>query len=127
MIATVANTNSAKWSSEKKLWEILVRFMKTIRFKPKPEFLDDFLIEYHKITEAALKDGSIDSYFTAVVEDEIVYIGTFNDKEPVSNTIQRGLDWLDNFTQMLQLYSNENSYVIVESGAINNENRISTL
>ena len=74
-----------------------MRFIKTIRFKPKPEFLDDFLIEYHKITEAALKDGSIDSYFTAVVEDEIVYIGTFNDKEPVSNTIQRGLDWLDNF------------------------------
>ena len=104
-----------------------MRFMKTIRFKLKPDFLDDFLTEYHKVTEAAIKDGSIDSYFTAVVEDEIVYIGTFNDKEPVSNTIQRGLDWLDNFTQMLQLYSNENSYVIVESGAINNENRISTL
>ena len=104
-----------------------MRFMKTIRFKPKPVFLDDFLTEYHKVTEVALKDGSIDSYFTAVVEDEIVYIGTFNDKEPVSNTIQRGLDWLDNFTHMLQPYSNENSYVIVESGAINNENRISTL
>ena len=41
-----------------------MRFMKTIRFKPKPEFLDDFLIEYHKITEAALKDGLIDSYLT---------------------------------------------------------------
>jgi hypothetical protein len=104
-----------------------MRFMRTIRFKPKPEFLDDFLIEYHKVTEAALKDGSIDSYFTAVVEDEIVYIGTFNDKEPVSNTIQRGLDWLDNFKHMLQLYSDDHSYVIVESGEINNENRISTL
>ena len=104
-----------------------MRFMKTIRFKPKPDFLDDFLIEYHKVTEAVLKDGSIDSYFTAVVEDEIVYIGTFNDKEPVSNTIQRGLDWLDNFKHMLQLYSHDHSYVIVESGEINNENRISTL
>ena len=104
-----------------------MRFMKTIRFKPKPDFLDDFLIEYHKVTEAVLKDGSIDSYFTAVVEDEIVYIGTFNDKEPVSNTIQRGLDWLDNFKHMLQLYSDDHSYVIVESGEINNENRISTL
>jgi hypothetical protein len=103
-----------------------MRFMETIRFKPKPEFLDDFLIEYHKVTGAALKDGSIDSYFTVVVEDEIVYISTFNYKEPVSNTIQRGLDWLDNFTQMLQLYSNGNSNVIVESSAINNENRIST-
>ena len=49
-----------------------MRFMKTIRFKPKPDFLDDFLTEYHKVTEAALKDGSIDSYFTAVVEGEIV-------------------------------------------------------
>ena len=49
-----------------------MRFMKTIRFKLKPDFLDDFLTEYHKVTEAALKDRSIDSYFTAVVEDEIV-------------------------------------------------------
>ena len=48
-------------------------------------------------------------------------------KSRVSNTIQRGLDWLDNFKHMLQLYSHGNSYVIVESGAINNENRISTL
>jgi hypothetical protein len=85
-----------------------MRFIKTIRFKPKPEFLDDFLIEYHKVTGAALKDGSIDSYFTAVVEDDIVYIGNINYKEPVSNTIQRGLDWLDNFTHMLHRYSNEN-------------------
>lgn len=104
-----------------------MRFMKTIRFKPKPEFLDDFLIEYHKVTEAALKNGSIDSYFTAVVYDESVYIGTFNDKEPVSNTIQIGLDWLYNFKHMLQLYSDENSNVLLESGAINNENIISTL
>jgi len=38
-----------------------MRFMKTIRFKPKPEFLDEFLNVYHKITEKALQDGSIDS------------------------------------------------------------------
>jgi len=104
-----------------------MRFIKTIRFKPKPEFLDDFLIEYHKVTEAALKNGSIDSYFTAVVDDESVYIGTFSDKEAVSNTIQIGLDWLYNFKHMLQLYSDENSNVLLESGAINNENIISTL
>ena len=103
-----------------------MRFMKTIRFKPKPEFLDEFLKVYHKITEKALKDGSIDSYFTAVVKDEIFYIGTFNENEPLSNTIQRGLNWLDNYTHMLQLYTNEGSYVLVESGEIYSANRTST-
>ena len=103
-----------------------MRFMKTIRFKPKPEFLDEFLNVYHKITEKALQDGSIDSYFTAVVKDEIFYIGTFNEKEPSSNTIQRGLNWLDNYTHMLQVYTDEGSYVLVESGEIYSENRTST-
>ena len=59
-------------------------------------------------------------------KDEIFYIGTFNEKEPLSNTIQRGLNWLDNYTHMLQLYSNEGSYVLVESGEIYSENRTST-
>ena len=103
-----------------------MRFMKTIRFKPKPEFLEEFLKVYHNITEKALKDGSIDSYFTAVVRDEIFYIGTFNEKEPLSNTIQRGLNWLDSYTHMLQFYANEGSYILVESGEIYSENRIST-
>ena len=103
-----------------------MRFMKTIRFKPKPEFLDEFLKVYHTVTEEALTDGSIDSYFTAVVKDEIFYIGTFNEKELLSNTIQRGLNWLDNYTHMLQLYSDEGSYVLVESGEIYSENRTST-
>ena len=49
-----------------------MRLMKTIRFRPKPEFMDRFLDDYNKITEKALLKGTIDSYFTAVIEDEIV-------------------------------------------------------
>ena len=55
-----------------------MRLMKTIRFRPKPEFMDRFLDDYNKITEKALLKGTIDSYFTAVIEDEIVYVGIFN-------------------------------------------------
>jgi len=44
----------------------------------------------------------------------------------LSNTIQRGLNWLDNYTHMLQVYTDEGSYVLVESGEIYSENRTST-
>ena len=54
-----------------------MRLMKTIRFKPKPEFMDRFLDDYNKITEKALSKGTIDSYFTAVIEDEVFYVGIF--------------------------------------------------
>ena len=49
--------------------------MKTFRFKPKPEFIYDFLYEYHLVTEKALKDGSIGSYFTAIIKEKIFMKG----------------------------------------------------
>ena len=58
-----------------------MRLMKTIRFRPKPEFMDRFLNDYNEITEKALLKGTIDSYFTAVIEDEVVYVGIFNKKD----------------------------------------------
>ncbi len=54
-----------------------MRLMKTIRFKPKPEFMDRFLDDYNKITEKALSKGTLDSFFTAVIEDEVIYVGIF--------------------------------------------------
>ena len=58
-----------------------MRLMKTIRFRPKPEFMDRFLEDYNKITEKALLKGTINSYFTAVIEDEVVYVGIFKKKK----------------------------------------------
>ena len=101
-----------------------MRFMKTIRFKPKPDFLDEFLREYQEITERALQDGSIDTYFTAIVGDEIIYVGTFNEKEKDTKIIDKGLGWLDKYCYMLQKYSEEEGYARVESGAIRAENRV---
>ena len=100
--------------------------MKTVRFKPKPEFIDDFLHEYHLVTEKALKDGSIDSYFTAIIEDEIIYVGTFNEIEKDTNTLTRGLDWLDQYRHMLQSYDENGEYALVESGIISKENSITS-
>ena len=58
-----------------------MRLMKTIRFKPKPEFMNRFLDDYNKITEKALSKGTIDSYFTAVIEDEVFYVSIFSKKK----------------------------------------------
>ena len=100
--------------------------MKTVRFKPKPEFIDDFLHEYHLVTEKALKDGSIGSYFTAIIEEEIIYVGTLNEIEKDINTLTRGLDWLDQYRHMLQSFGENGQYALVESTIISNENSITS-
>ena len=98
-----------------------MRLMKTIRFRPKPEFMDRFLNDYNEITEKALLKGTIDSYFTAVIEDEVVYVGIFNKKENSENVVEKGLDWLENCRNMLQPYSGSNNIALVEIGPIKGE------
>ena len=98
-----------------------MRLMKTIRFRPKPEFMDRFLEDYNKITEKALLKGTINSYFTAVIEDEVVYVGIFNKKENSENVVEKGLDWLENYRNMLLPYSDSNNIALVEIGPIKGE------
>ena len=98
-----------------------MRLMKTIRFRPKPEFMDRFLEDYNKITEKALLKGTINSYFTAVIEDEVVYVGIFNKKEKSENVMEKGLDWLEKHRNMLQPYSDSNNIALVEIGPIKGE------
>ena len=103
-----------------------MRLMKTIRFRPKPEFMDRFLEDYNKITEKALLKGTINSYFTAVIEDEVVYVGIFNKKENSENVVEKGLDWLENYRNMLQPYSDSNNIALVEIGLIKGESTRNT-
>ena len=104
-----------------------MRLMKTIRFKPKPEFMNRFLDDYNKITEKALSKGTIDSYFTAVIEDEVFYVGIFNKKENSENIVEKGLDWLENYRNMLQPYSGSNDIALVEIGPIKGESAKNTV
>ncbi len=99
-----------------------MRFIKTISFKPKTEHINNFLKEYNRVIEKAYKNGSIDSYFTAIIEDEIFYVGTFNEKEKTENVVEKGLEWLHEYKHMLEPYSNNNSYAIVKTGKISKEN-----
>ena len=103
-----------------------MRLMKTIRFRPKPEFMDRFLEDYNKITEKALLKGTINSYFTAVIEDEVVYVGIFNKKENSENVVEMGLDWLEKYRNMLQPYSDSNNIALVEIGPIKDESTKNT-
>ena len=103
-----------------------MRLMKTIRFRPKPEFMDRFLEDYNKITEKALLKGTINSYFTSVIEDEVVYVGIFNKKENSENVVEKGLDWLEKYRNMLQPYSDSNNIALVEIGPIKDESTKNT-
>ena len=104
-----------------------MRLMKTISFKPKHEFMDRFLDDYNKITEKALSKGTIDSYFTAVIEDEVFYVGIFNKKENSENIVEKGLDWLENYRTMLQPYSGSSDIALVEIGPIKGESSKNTV
>ena len=95
-----------------------MRFMTTIRFRPKPECMDAFFVIYQGATERALEDGSIDSYFTGIIGDEVIYVGTFNEKEKDANTLDRGLSWLGKYDHMLQKYPGSEEYAQIEQGAV---------
>ena len=76
---------------------------------------------YHGVTERALEDGSIDSYFTGIIGDEVIYVGTFNEKEKDANTLYRGLSWLGKYDHMLQKYPGSEEYAQIEQGAVCHE------
>ena len=98
-----------------------MRLMATIRFRQKPECMDAFIAIYHRVTERALDDGSIDSYFTGIIGDQVIYVGTFNEKEKDANTLYRGLSWLGKYDHMLQKYPGSEEYAQIEQGAVCHE------
>ena len=97
-----------------------MKFIMNIRFKPKPDYLDEFVNKYHKITEEAFIEGSVDKYFTAIFEDEIIYVGIFNEKEKNTKIIDKGIEWIEKYRHMLQPYSKD-KYIIKELGKIIND------
>ena len=88
--------------------------------------MNRFLEDYNKITEKALLKGAINSYFTAIIEDEVVYVGIFNKKENSENVVEKGLDWLEKYRNMLQPYSDSNNIALVEIGPIKGESTKNT-
>ena len=58
-----------------------------------------------------------DKYFTAVFDDEIIYVGIFNEREKNTNIINKGIEWIDRYKNMLQPYS-KNKYIVKEFGKI---------
>ena len=93
-------------------------FMKTIRFKPKPENLDKMVEQFAEVTRKAMKPGSIDAYFTAIIEKEIIYVGIFNEQEESTDIIGKGLEWLNTRKDLLEKYSDSNDFALVETGPI---------
>ena len=53
----------------------------------------------------------------AVFDDEIIYVGIFNEKEKNTKIINKGIEWIDKYKNMLQPYS-KNKYIVKEFGKI---------
>ena len=94
------------------------RIIKTIRFRPKKEYLADIVHEFETVTEKAMTEGSIDSYFTAILDEEILYVGIFNSKEDTIGIINKGIQWLDKKQDLLETFSETDKHFAVETGTI---------
>ena len=94
------------------------RIIKTIRFRPKKVHLADIVDEFETITEKAMTEGSIDSYFTAILDEEILYVGIFNSKEDSVGTINKGLQLLDKRQNLLETFPETDKHFVVETGTI---------
>ena len=94
------------------------RIIKTIRFRPKEEHLADIVDEFETITEKAMTEGSIDSYFTAILDEEILYVGIFNSNEDSVGIINKGIQWLDKRQDLLETFSATDKHFVVETGKI---------
>ena len=94
------------------------RIIKTIRFRPKEEHLSDIVNEFETVTEKAMTEGSIDSYFTAILDEEILYVGIFNSKEDSVGIINKGIQWLDKRQDLLETFSETDKHFVVQTGTI---------
>ena len=94
------------------------RIIKTIRFRPKREYLDNIVEQFETVTKKAMAEGSIDSYFTAILDEEILYVGIFNSKEDSVGIINKGIQWLDKRQDLLETFSETDKHFVVETGTI---------
>ena len=50
-----------------------MRFATTIRIRPKPKFMNEFMDAHKKVCDASIQRGSMAQYLTYVVDEEIVF------------------------------------------------------
>ena len=101
------------------LWTTCMeRIIKTIRFRPKREYLDNIVEQFETVTKKAMAEGSIDSYFTAILDEEILYVGIFNSKEDSVGITSKGIEWLNKRQDLLETFTESGKLVLVETGTI---------
>ena len=96
----------------------MARIIKTIRFRPKREYLNNIVEQFETVTKKAMEEGSIDSYFTAILDEEILYVGIFNSKEDSVGVIGKGLEWLNKRQDLLETFTGSGKLVLMETGKI---------
>ena len=50
-----------------------MRFATTIRIRPKPKFMNEFMDAHKKVCDASIQRRSMAQYLTYVVDEEIVF------------------------------------------------------
>ena len=80
-----------------------MRFATTIRMRPKPKFMKEFMDAHKKVCDASIQRGSMAQYLTYVVDEEIVFFSIKATNEDATENIPAGLTWLDEHRHMLQL------------------------
>ena len=80
-----------------------MRFATTIRMRPKPKFMNEFMDAHKKVCDASIQRSSMAQHLTHVVDEEIVFFSIKAKEKNATENILAGLTWLDEHRHMQRL------------------------
>ena len=83
-----------------------------VRFKPKPEYFDEFLQNIQEWHAQVFTDGD---HRLMRTDEEVVAI-VVRDSETIQENIQRGVAWLDSQRPLLQKYNDVDRHTLPMTG-----------
>lgn len=99
-----------------------MKTVSVVRFKPKPEFFDEFVADCKARANWRRKNSSnLLKRIVACSDDEVIDISIMDDVDFVIEKQESGLRWLDERRHMLVEYNTEDRHTLPISGLIIDE------
>ena len=85
-----------------------------VRFKPKPEHFDEFVLELKSLSKAPDRSAILESFI--MTKDDEVFSIVIRDADKLAEDAKRGVQTLDTMRHMLQEYNEVDRHTIPLTG-----------
>ena len=85
-----------------------------VRFKPKPQYFDEFVQDLKALSKAPDRDAVLESFI--MTKDDEVFSIVIRDADKLADDAQRGVQTLDTMRHMLQEYNEVDRHTIPLTG-----------